>query len=390
MGGLPFGLVCGFAITALPFLLSKAGVSVDRIATVSAVASSPLFWAFLMTPVVDVGLARRAYAFALAIVSAVCLAAALWTFSPDRLPLFTALMLVAQLAAVLQNNAVLGWISQFVPDGRRGKASAWLNAANLGGGATGAMLIMGSAAYLSFPALGAMVAVVVLATTLALFRFPPANPALDRGPTLSGTLRSIVQTSRQPLVLTGFVLFLAPASCAAAINLFAALGDDFHTSAQWVIWITGAGAAITGTLGSLLGGHIADHVDRGALYMSGGMLAGLIALLMAWTPHTPATFAVGVLVYNCAAGVCYAGCTALCLQLLGTANPAAATQIALFFAASNVPIVYMTWLDGRGYAMFGVRGLLLVDGLVSIGAAIPLLLYWRRCIRATSIEPSDA
>ncbi len=55
-----FRLVAGFVVTALPFLLSKAGVSVDRIATVSAVALSPTFWAFLLTPIVDVGFSRRA------------------------------------------------------------------------------------------------------------------------------------------------------------------------------------------------------------------------------------------------------------------------------------------------------------------------------------------
>src|ERR1051325_9282434 len=54
MGTLSFGLVCGFSITALPFLLAKNGVPVDRIASVSAVAMSPLFWGFLMNPVVDV------------------------------------------------------------------------------------------------------------------------------------------------------------------------------------------------------------------------------------------------------------------------------------------------------------------------------------------------
>ena len=36
-------------------------------------------------------------------------------------------------------------------------------------------------------------------------------------------------------------------------------------------------------------------------------------------------------------------------------------------------IVYMTWADVQGYRMFGVRGLLLVDGLAAVATAIPLL-----------------
>lgn len=103
-GTLTFGLVAGFIITALPFLLSKAGVSVDRIATVSATAMSPTFWAFLVTPLIDVGFTRRWYAFAMTIAAAVSLASALWWFSPGRLSLVTALLLAAELAIVLQGS----------------------------------------------------------------------------------------------------------------------------------------------------------------------------------------------------------------------------------------------------------------------------------------------
>ena len=378
MGALTFGLVAGFVITALPFLLSKAGVSIDRIATVSAVAMSPTFWAFLMTPVVDVGFTRRTYAFGFAIASAACLGTALLLFSPARLSLFTALVLLAELTIVLQSGAVNGWISEFVLDTERGRVGGWINAANLGGGALGAMAVMWSASRVPFRTLGMMIAFAAVASTLFLLRYPkPADPQLGLRQILGGTLRSVVQTSRQPQVLTGFLLFLAPASCVAAINLFAGLGNEFHASPQWVVWTTGAGTAVTSAIGSILGGYIADRMDRGVLYLSGGILAGACALGMAVAPHTQASFTVGVLAYNCVAGVCYAAFSALSLQMVGIRNPTAATQLALFAAASNGAIVYMTWADGQGFRMFGVRGLLLVDGLAAMGAAIPLLWFLR-------------
>lgn len=378
MGMLPFGLVVGFVITALPFLLSKSGVSVDRIASVSAVAMSPTFWAFLVTPLVDVGFTRRTYSFALAVASAACLGMAICLFSPGRLVLFTALVLSAELTIVLQGSAVNGWTSEFVPDEERGKVGGWINAANLGGGALGSMVVMLCASWLPFRTLGMMTAGAVVASTLFLLRFPkPANPQLGLRQIFGGTLRSVVETSRQPQVLTGFLLFLAPASCVAAINLFSGLGNEFHASPQWVTWTTGAGAAATSAFGAILGGYIADRVDRGVLYISGGILAGLCALAMAATPHTQAIFTAGVLAYNGIAGVCYAAFSALGLQLVGTRNPTAATQLALFSSATNGAIVYMTWADGQGFRLFGIRGLLLVDGLAAIGAAIPLLLFLR-------------
>ena len=378
MGVLTFGLVAGFVVTALPFLLSKAGVSLDRIATVSAVAMSPTFWAFLITPIVDVGFTRRTYSFAWAITSAASLGAALWLFSPARLSLFTALVLLAELAIVLQSAAVNGWISEFVPDAERGKVGGWMNAANLGGGALGAMVVMWSAARLPFRTLGMMVALATVLSTLFLLRYPkPAAPQLGLRQILGGTFRSVLRTSRQPQVLTGFLLFLAPASCVAGINLFAGLGNEFHVSPQWVVWTTGAGAALTSAVGSILGGYIADRMDRAVLYISGGILAALSALVMAVTPHTQVAFTVGVLAYNGVAGLCYAAFSALGLQLVGTRNPTAGTQLALFAAATNGAIVYMTWADGQGFRLFGVRGLLLVAGLAALGAAIPLLLFLR-------------
>jgi PAT family beta-lactamase induction signal transducer AmpG len=308
-------------------------------------------------------------------------------FFPSRLLLFTALVLFAELAIVLQSSAVNGWTSEFVPDAARGKVGGWMNAANLGGGAMGATLVMWSAARLPFRTVGMMIAFAALMSTLFLLRFPkPADTQLGLRQILGGTFRSVVQTSRQPQVLTGSLLFLVPASCVAAINLFAGLGNEFHASPQWVVWTTGAGAAITSAIGSILGGYIADRVDRGVLYISGGILAGLCALVMAATPHTQAIFTAGVLAYNCIAGVCYAAFSALSLQLVGIRNPTAATQLGLFAAATNGAIVYMTWADGQGFRLFGIRGLLLVDGLAALSAAIPLLLFLRW--RATKNRPA--
>ncbi len=382
MGTLTFGLVAGFVVTALPFLLAKAGVSVDRIATVSAAAMSPAFWAFLLTPLVDTGLTRRAYAFSLGLVAAASLAAALWLFSPHRLVLFTALVLLAELAAVLQGSAVGGWTTEFLPDTQRGKVGGWLNVANLGGGALGSMFIMWLAASVSFRALGVVLGLMVSASTLVLLRFPPpATPVVRLRGILREPSRSVVAACRQPPVQLGFLLFLAPASCVAAINLFASLGQDFHAGAQEVLWVTGAGASLATGLGSLLGGYLADRMDRGVLYMSGGVLTGVCSVALALTSHTGISLAAGALIYNALAGVCYAAFSALGFQLTGSRNPTAATQLGLFAAAANAAVVYMTWVDGQGYRLWHVRGLFLADGLAALGAAIPLLWLLQRRVR---------
>src|SRR5215472_6310701 len=57
----PLGMVYGFNVTALPFLLSKAGVPVDRIASVIAIAGLPGVLGLLIAPIVDVKLRRRTW-----------------------------------------------------------------------------------------------------------------------------------------------------------------------------------------------------------------------------------------------------------------------------------------------------------------------------------------
>jgi MFS family permease len=212
-----------------------------------------------------------------------------------------------------------------------------------------------------------------------------------------GTFRSVIRTSRQPNVLTGFLLFLLPAGSVAATNLFSGLGKDFAARPERVIWATGAGVALFSSIGALLGGYLADRVDRKTLYLSGGALAGLCSINLALLPHTETNLIAGVLAYNGIAGICYAAFSALSLELTGSGNPTAATQLGLFAAATNAAIVYMTWTDGQGYRLFGVRGLFLVDGLAGILASTGLLIFlrWQALNRRTkpaeipALVPSD-
>lgn len=116
--------------------------------------------------------------------------------------------------------------------------------------------------------------------------------------------------------------------------------------------------------------------------MTGGVLSGAVDLALAFLSHTAPVFIAGVLIYNGGAGPCYAAFSALGLQLVGRHNPTAATQLALFAAAAKAVVVYMTWADGQGDRIFGIRGLFLVDGLAALGAAIPLLIFLRRRVRS--------
>ncbi|MEO6964726.1 MAG: hypothetical protein ABI076_02370, partial [Acidobacteriaceae bacterium] len=231
-----------------------------------------------------------------------------------------------------------------------------------------------SGAHIALYWLGLGLAVCIVLGTLPTVTFPePRKSSFRFRQIFTNAMKTTWQASKTKECLTGFALFLAPASAEAAINLFSGLGNDFHTSAETVIWITGAGCAISTSLGALLGGYAANRVSRGYLYISAGIAASATALILAFSPHTSLSFILGVLVYNGLAGVAYAAFNALGFQLVGQKSPVASTQLGLFAAATNGAITYMTWADGLGYKHFGVHGLLLTDGLAGATSGVILL-----------------
>lgn len=196
------------------------------------------------------------------------------------------------------------------------------------------------------------------------------------------TLKTTWEACRRRECLIGFALFLAPVGACAAINLFSGLGADFHVSEHVVVLVTGAGCAVATSIGSLAGGYAANHVSRGYLYLSAGAGIAAVSMTLALTEHTVAAFIAGALIYNALTAVVYASFNALGFQLVGQKNAVASTQLALFTAAINAAVVYMTKADGQGWKHFGVRGLFFVDGLASLVALIPLLILVKRGLPA--------
>ncbi|MGA9883047.1 MAG: MFS transporter [Candidatus Acidiferrales bacterium] len=387
----PFGLVVGFTVTALPFLLTHLGIPLYKVAAVSATVMSPTFWGFLLQPLMDTGLTRRAYTWLTTLVSAVCLASGLVFLSVAHLGVATVFLLVAELSMVLFSGAVSGWTAQFTPDSLRGSVSGWTNVANLGGGALGSLAVMSLAPHVSVQWLGLGLGVAIVLGAWPTLLFPDAvRSAFRFRQIFTDAMVATWRACKTKECLTGFAVFLVPASAEAAINLFSGMGSDFHTPDSTVIWVTGAGCAITASIGALLGGYAANRVSRGRLYLGAGLVTSFVALAMALAPHTPLDFILGALVYNGLAGVAYAAFNAFGYQLVGQNSAVASTQLGLFSASTNLAIVYMTWADGHASKYFGVTGLLLTDSIAAMISAIALLILLRKLLTRPRGDEADA
>jgi PAT family beta-lactamase induction signal transducer AmpG len=67
----PSGAVNGFITTAIPILLRAQDVSVAEIAGLVSIGISPIFWIFVLSPVLDVRFSKKVYAIFFALLAAI-------------------------------------------------------------------------------------------------------------------------------------------------------------------------------------------------------------------------------------------------------------------------------------------------------------------------------
>jgi MFS transporter, PAT family, beta-lactamase induction signal transducer AmpG len=96
-------------------------------------------------------------------------------------------------------------------------------------------------------------------------------------------------------------------------------------------------------------------------------------------PLSPSTYFIGSTLYLFTIGTCYALFTAVVLEFLGQSGKSGCGRYSIINSLGNVPVVYMTALDGRGGKVWGARGLAATDAVVgAIGAAILLAYFLTR------------
>jgi MFS transporter, PAT family, beta-lactamase induction signal transducer AmpG len=371
---LPYGIGSAIITILIPYLLRKQGVSVGRIAPIVAIANIPAIWYFVYAPVVDMAWRRRTWLFFAAGGAAACSAVAVW-ISASSLGAVTFLLFLATAISGLL-SAANGALLTTLPATVHGRTAGWYNAGNIGGGAVGGGLAIWLADAASVHTVSLCVALLIALPILAAFRIEepplPHKAAWPRILSLSHDLRALATSKR---TIAGLVFFLSPVGSAAIANLISGVGPDYRASGREVLMISGIGGGLLNALGCLAGGLVCGRFDVRKAYVTSGMLAAVFGGYLALGPHSPITYGAGYSGYALASGLAYAVFTTLVLEVLGPGRAAAASGYSLLVASGNVPIVYMTWLDGVGYQHWGARGLMTVDALANGLGAIALLIF---------------
>ena len=368
---LPFGVMGGYLTVAVAYQLSHAGLSVEAIASLVAVSFIPHTWKFLWAPIVDTTLKRKTWYLLAAGVSA----AGVWATGavPAQarfIPLLYAVVLVSNLAVTFLAMSVESLMVYGTPPEQRGRAAGWFQAGNLGGYGLGGGAGLWMADHLPEPWIAGAVlgaACVLCCFALAFIAEPPA--LLQTGSyrrRLAEVLKDLWHVTRlRPGYLALLICFL-PIGSGAASNLWSAVADDWHASANTVALVTGALNGIVSAAGCLAGGYLADRIDRKTAYALYGLVLAVCAAAMAWAPRTEPMYIVFTTVYAFIQGLCYAGFSAVVLEAIGLG--AAATKYTLFASLSNMPIMYMTMIDGAAHTRWGAGGMLYAEALIGVAA----------------------
>lgn len=291
----PFGMLGGLVLVTLPQLLAARHVAESEIAALTALAALPLFWAFAISPVLDVRFTRRAYVVAGAAGAAVLTPVALLYL--DRPALLGGLLMMAYLASGMMANALGGWFSTVIPHASEGRLSAWMMVGNVGGGGLFVVVAIPMIHALSLPvaavAFGVMDLLPLAICPFIAVNAPDARLMRDSFTQFFG---EVARLFRQRRVLVALAMFLLPSGSFALTNVLGGLGSDFHASVQVVSLAGGVGGMAAGIAGSLYMVAVDGHAYARA-GVAGSFIADagfgiasclLLALLLTWVRARPA------------------------------------------------------------------------------------------------------
>jgi MFS family permease len=367
----PFGAGSGFIVVTLAYLLTHHGVSVAGIADLTAISLVPQTWKFLWAPVIDTTLTRKAwYVIGAAFTGATIAGTGVVPIGAQSLTTITILVLGSSVASTILGMATDSLAAIASREEQKGRVAGWLQAGNLGGQGIGGGAALWIAQHSGSDSL-ALIALGALCVACSLGLFLVGEPKRDRAPTnYFVTLRDLVADvwsvaiSRKGF-LAILILFI-PIGTGAAQNLWAAVAGDWRATADTVALVNGALGGVVATIACLLGGYLCDVMDRKSAYALFGVLGAVCAIAMGLAPRTQPMFIVFTLAYGFLVGVSYAAFSAVTLEAIG--RGAAATKYNLLASLSNIPIAYMTVIDGWAQTHYGSGGMLYAEAAIGITA----------------------
>ncbi|MGD0446007.1 MAG: MFS transporter [Edaphobacter sp.] len=375
-GVLANGLISG----VLSYLLRKQGVGIGRSSEIIALLILPQSIYFLWSPITDFWIRRRTWLIVGAIASALTMAAA---FHGGRLdtPSAVSLMFLSSCFGQLIVSSCGGMMGTLRSEATRRRASSFYQAGSLAFGALGIFGLASLAEKFSIGPLGWITAALIAVPALAALAAPEQPQQSKEG--IKQTFACIWQEFKTTFLRWRAVpytlLMLFPMCSGAAIGLLPGIAQDYGFTGQQMAWMNGLGGALLTAAGALAATLVPTRIRASVAYLSVGILNEATIAILWLGPLHPSTYFVGATLSLFTIGACYALFTAVVLEFLGNSGKSGCARYSIINSMGNVPVAYMTAVDGHGGKLWGARGLAGTDAVVgTIGAAILLTYFLTR------------
>ncbi len=384
---LPFGITGGYVQITLAFLLGRVGVSMSSIGALSIAILFIGVLKFLFGPIVDGFLTLKKWCLISGIFTAIgMLALGILPVQASSLSALIWIILAGNVAVSFLGISVGGLAAHNVPEELKGRVSGYINTGNLGGVGLGGGVGLWLAERMSNPLMpAAILALVCLLCSLGLFYIDePANIVRnpDVGKNFKNLLKDIWDTIKTRVGLLAMLLSFMPLGTGALQGYWSGAAGSWHASAATVEFVQGIFSGLITAGGCLIGGWICDRFDRKLAYLTFGLLLALNAVTMAYCPHTEIMFKIWTSVYAFILGLCYAGFSAFVFEVIG--KGAAGTKYTFYACLSNIPILYMTKIEGLVFdsntkleATHGPTGMLNSEALFGVLGIIIFLIVFK-------------
>lgn len=375
---IPFGIFTGYLTVTLAFHFVKSGISVQQVAGLAAVNLFPQVFKFIWAPLVDTTFTvKRWYLFSTLITAATIFITGIVPINSSNLFLFSCMILISSFARTFISAAINGLAAYDTSPDFKGRVGGYCQAGNLGGGIIGGSVGLWIAHYTQhmwIPS-GAMALICVLCCAGLLFINEPilTVKAGSIGKSVNNALKDVWLNLKTRRGLLALILNLLPLGMGAAGYMFAAVAKDWKTGADTLAFLTLA-LGIATIVGCLIGGWIADIINRQKAYVLFSLLQAACAVGMALCPRVPFMFIIWTLAYALVNGFVNGAYSAFNLEATG--RGAAASKFELYASASYLPMLLMTWILGVSYTKWGASGMLNIEAVVGVVAAVIFYLVY--------------
>lgn len=383
---LPMGISNGYAVVTLVYLLAQAHVSVADLATLAAVNLLPQTFKFLAGPIVDTTLTNKAWYVIAAITTGVLMTvAAVVPPVSSNMVMIDALVFAFSAAAAINALAADALMAHATSLEEKGRAGGWSQAGNLGGSGLGGGAALWLAQHVAAGwVAGAAIGAVCVLSCLALLFIQETNGE-HRADNVFRSLWNVAKDvwslvcSRKGLLVV--VAMCLPIAAGAMTNLFSAVADDWHASADAVALVNGALNGLVSMVGCIIGGWICDKMSRMVAFNLFSLVLCVCSVGMAFAPRTQEMYSVFVLLYSFINGFGFAAWGAVVLEAIG--KGAAATKYNILASLANWPIIYLTKIDGWARTWdapswvpwHGSTLMLMAEAIVPVLGTLVLILF---------------